>query len=86
VFFTHHDAKKQFIVGKERILTKSSYDKRLAQQKSGEKRRKTAITSTPIEEIVEHNAPTYAEKQPDITEARRTVKFKILGQQLWCLL
>jgi hypothetical protein len=34
------------------------YEKRLAQQGGGEKIRKTAITSTPSEEMVDHNVPT----------------------------
>jgi hypothetical protein len=42
-------------------VTKSTNEKRLAHQKSGEKRRKIAITSTPSEEIVDHNAITYVE-------------------------
>jgi hypothetical protein len=36
---------------KGRIVTISAYEERLAQQKIGEKRRKTSITSTPSEEI-----------------------------------
>jgi hypothetical protein len=40
-------------------VTKITHKKRLAQQKHAEKRRKTAITSTPSEEIVEYNGSTY---------------------------
>jgi hypothetical protein len=54
------------------IVTKSTYEKRLAQQKSGKTRRKT-VTSRPNDEIVDHNAPTYVEEQPDIIDGRRVV-------------
>jgi hypothetical protein len=64
---------------KGRILTKSTHEKRLAQQKSGEKRRKRAITSTPSEEMVNQNAATYVEEQPDIMEGRRIVLVSSCG-------
>jgi hypothetical protein len=44
---------------KGRIVTISAYEKRLGQQKIGEKIRKTSVTSTLSEEMVDHNAPTY---------------------------
>jgi hypothetical protein len=43
-------------------MIKITYEKILAEQKNGEKRKKTAITSTPSEEIVDYNAPTWVEK------------------------
>jgi hypothetical protein len=66
---------------KGRIVTKITFEKRLAQQKSGEKRRKTAITSIPSEEMMDHNALSYVEEQ-NITGGPRIVQLEILGQQL----
>jgi hypothetical protein len=60
--------------GKGRTVTKSTCEKKLAQQNSGEKGRKTAITSTPSEEIVDHNALTYVEEQPDFMDERHVVE------------
>jgi NADH:ubiquinone oxidoreductase subunit 3 (subunit A) len=42
----HHDAIATYR-WRGRIVTKSTYEERQAKQESGEKRRKTAITSTP---------------------------------------
>jgi hypothetical protein len=58
-------------LGKGRIVTESTYEKSLAQQKNGEKRRKHYLTSTPSEELVDHNAPTYVEEQLDVMDGWR---------------
>jgi hypothetical protein len=55
---------------------------KIKKQKLGEKRRKTAITSTTGKEIVDYNAPTSAEEQLDIKDGLLVFQLRILGQQL----
>jgi hypothetical protein len=71
---------------KGRIVAKRTYEERLTQQKSGEKRRKNAIALTPSEETVQHNASTYVEEKPNVTDRRHIAELNILDQQLWCFL
>jgi hypothetical protein len=71
---------------KERMALKRTHEERRVQQKRGEKRRNTTITPTSSEEIVDHNAPTYVKKQPDIMDGWYIVEDKILGQLVWCFL
>lgn len=56
-------------------MTKATYEKRLAQRKSGQNRRKASLENEP-----EQNC-----ENEDVMDGRRIVELKVLGQQLWCV-
>ncbi|XP_024882270.1 uncharacterized protein LOC112461303 [Temnothorax curvispinosus] len=68
---------------KGKLVTKAVYEKRLAQRKAGQMRRK--VSSKPEEgDPVTNETVDDMEQQTNVIDGRRIVDLNVLGQQLWC--
>ncbi|TGZ45817.1 uncharacterized protein [Temnothorax longispinosus] len=71
---------------KGKIVTKAVYEKRLAQRKAGQMRRKGSIEPEEGDPVTNETVDSVddVEQQTNVIDGRRIIDLNVLGQQLWC--
>ncbi|KAK0179398.1 hypothetical protein PV327_005155 [Microctonus hyperodae] len=86
-----NDSKSVTFRWKGKIVTKKVYEKRVAQQKSGKRRKKEEVISTEGENRDSRDNHTstdsenYKHEESMLMDGRRIVDLKTLGKQMWCV-